>query len=74
MGPSTFNFADAASAAEACGAMIRVADAAAFATTAYALLHDAERCAAMSACALQFAAAHRGATNKTIDLISDLVD
>jgi len=28
----------------------------------------------MSVCALEFAAAHRGATEKTVNLISDLIE
>jgi 3-deoxy-D-manno-octulosonic-acid transferase len=73
MGPSDFNFADAAKQAEAAGAMVRVVDANHFATTARALLDDDERRAAMSQRALAFAAAHRGATEKTVTLITHLL-
>jgi 3-deoxy-D-manno-octulosonic-acid transferase len=73
MGPSDFNFADAAKQAEAAGAMVRVIDANHFATTARALLDDDERRAAMSQHALAFAAAHRGATEKTVALITHLL-
>jgi 3-deoxy-D-manno-octulosonic-acid transferase len=73
MGPSDFNFADAAKQAEAAGAMVRVIDANHFATTARALLDDVERRAAMSQHALTFAASHRGATEKTVTLITHLL-
>ncbi len=70
MGPSTFNFADAAMQAEAAGAMIRVSDANHFAITARELLDDNERVVLMSQRALAFAAQHRGATHKTMDLVT----
>jgi 3-deoxy-D-manno-octulosonic-acid transferase len=73
MGPSDFNFADAAKQAEATGAMIRVIDANQFATTARALLDDDQQRAAMSQRALAFAASHRGATDKTVALITHLL-
>jgi 3-deoxy-D-manno-octulosonic-acid transferase len=73
MGPSDFNFADAANQAEAAGAMIRVIDANHFATTARALLDDEQQRAAMSQRALAFAASHRGATKKTVALITHLL-
>lgn len=73
MGPSDFNFADAAKQAEAAGAMSRVTDAEQFATSARALLDDDERRAAMSQRALAFAASHRGATEKTVMLITHLL-
>lgn len=74
MGPSTFNFAEAASAAVAAGAMIGVNDAEQLVLTAKELLDNTGRRAAMSVCALEFAAAHRGATEKTVNLISDLIE
>ncbi len=74
MGPSTFNFAEAADAAVAAGAMIAVNDAEQLVLSAKELLDNAERRAAMSLHALEFAAAHRGATEKTIKLISDLME
>jgi 3-deoxy-D-manno-octulosonic-acid transferase len=73
MGPSDFNFADAAREAEAAGAMIRVNDATEFAATARKLLDDDDQRAAMSQRALAFAAAHRGATGKTVALIVQLL-
>jgi 3-deoxy-D-manno-octulosonic-acid transferase len=73
MGPSMFNFADAAMQAEAAGAMIRVTDANHFAITAQELLNDNERTVIMSQRALAFAAQHRGATDKTINLVTNLL-
>jgi 3-deoxy-D-manno-octulosonic-acid transferase len=73
MGPSDFNFADAAREAEAAGAMIRVNDATKLAHTARKLLDDDDQRAAISQRALAFAAAHRGATEKTVALIVQLL-
>jgi 3-deoxy-D-manno-octulosonic-acid transferase len=73
MGPSTFNFADAAMQAEASGAMIRVTDANHLAIMARELLDDNERTVIMSQRALAFAAQHRGATDRTINLVTNLL-
>jgi 3-deoxy-D-manno-octulosonic-acid transferase len=73
MGPSTFNFADAAAQAEAADAMIRVSDANHLAITARELLDDDARTVIMSQHALAFAAQHRGATDKTINLVTTLL-
>ena len=73
MGPSDFNFVDAAKQAEAIGAMIRISDANHWAITARELLDDSERAAIMSERALAFAAQHQGATNKTMDLVTHLL-
>lgn len=69
MGPSDFNFADAAKQAEQTGAMVRVGDANHLAITARQLLGDNGRTVIMSEHALAFAALHRGATKKTMDLV-----
>lgn len=69
MGPSDFNFADAAREAEAAGAMIRVNNATELAHAARNLLDDDLQRTAMSERALAFAGSHRGATEKTIALI-----
>jgi 3-deoxy-D-manno-octulosonic-acid transferase len=61
MGPSTFNFNDAAELSLTAGASLRVADLSAGVATADALLRDTPRRAALSAAALRFAAQHRGA-------------
>ena len=70
MGPSDFNFVDAAKQAEATGAMIRVSDANHLAITARAFLDDSGRAVIMSERALAFAAQHRGATSKTMDFVT----
>ena len=64
MGPHTFNFADAAERALAAGAALRVADVegGVAAATALAADPDSARRAQQSRQALDFAAAHRGAT------------
>jgi 3-deoxy-D-manno-octulosonic-acid transferase len=73
MGPSDFNFADAAKQAEAAGAVIRISDANHLAITARELLDDNGRTVIMSERALAFAAHHRGATDKTINLVTHLL-
>jgi 3-deoxy-D-manno-octulosonic-acid transferase len=70
MGASDFNFADAAREAREAGALLTVADADQFASAARELLHDEARCAQMSASALAFANTHRGATQKTLAVIT----
>jgi 3-deoxy-D-manno-octulosonic-acid transferase len=61
MGPSTFNFAEAAEQSLAAGAAVRVADAAAGVERVLALLADAEQRRAMAHAGLAFSRAHRGA-------------
>ncbi len=66
MGPHTFNFAQAAERSLAAGAALRVADIGAAVQQALALVQDPadpDR-AAMAACALTFAAEHRGAAER----------
>lgn len=69
LGPSTFNFAEAAANALACGAAIPVIDADDFVTKATGLLKDDARRAAMSTAGVEFTQAHRGATERTMRLI-----
>jgi 3-deoxy-D-manno-octulosonic-acid transferase len=69
LGPSTFNFSEAAANALACGAAISVSGADDFVAKAVALLNDEPRRAAMSAAGREFAQAHRGATERTMQLI-----
>ena len=66
MGPHTFNFLDAADLAEAAGTAKRVADMAGAVQAALLLVkdHQAQKNAAVSG--LEFAARHRGATEKTL--------
>jgi 3-deoxy-D-manno-octulosonic-acid transferase len=73
MGPSTFNFADAARHAAEAGALLPVDSADALAEEAYALLHDQPRRDRMAASASAFATAHRGATAKTMAVIAPLL-
>jgi 3-deoxy-D-manno-octulosonic-acid transferase len=69
MGPSTFNFAEAARAARAAGALIQVADADEAMRAAQTLFDDADACARHAQAAHEFTLAHHGATQKTIALI-----
>ena len=64
MGPHTFNFAQAAEQALAAGAALREPDMAAAVWRAVALARGAQR-SAISANALAFANAHRGAAERT---------
>jgi 3-deoxy-D-manno-octulosonic-acid transferase len=61
VGPSTFNFEEAADGAIAAGAAVRVPDAPAAMAAALAISHDAPRREAMGEAARAFVAAHRGA-------------
>ncbi|MDR2786773.1 MAG: lipid IV(A) 3-deoxy-D-manno-octulosonic acid transferase [Candidatus Accumulibacter sp.] len=69
VGPHTYNFAQAAEDALACGAARRVTDAEDAARTARALLADRAALAAMRKAALEFSQAHRGATARTIAIV-----
>jgi 3-deoxy-D-manno-octulosonic-acid transferase len=73
IGPSTFNFADAAANALGCGAAIAVTDADDFVTKATGLLKDDARRAAMRAAGIEFTQAHRGATARTMQLIEEVL-
>ena len=64
MGPSTFNFAEAAALSLAAGASVRVADMAGGVALAIAWLADAPALAQRSRDALAFAAQHRGAAQR----------
>jgi len=65
MGPSTFNFAEAAELALAAGAATRVDDMEQAVAAAVALMADPPRREAMAQAALAFAAANRGAVQRT---------
>ena len=69
IGPHTHNFAEAAESAVAAGAALRVLDAADLLRQASALLASPKVTERMSAAALEFSGAHRGATKKLLDLI-----
>ncbi len=70
LGPSTHNFAEAAEQALAAGAATAVPDADAAVALALELLADDARRAAMGAAGEQFAARHRGATQRTLARLS----
>ena len=70
IGHSTFNFAAASEAAVACGAARRIDSAETLLAEAAALLADPPARAAMAAAGRDFAARHRGATARTLEIIS----
>jgi 3-deoxy-D-manno-octulosonic-acid transferase len=65
LGPSTFNFAEAAELSLAAGASLRVPDMEHAVTTALKLVEKPERREAMAQAALAFASANRGAAERT---------
>jgi 3-deoxy-D-manno-octulosonic-acid transferase len=70
IGPSTRNFAEAAREAIACGAARSIRDADDLVNQVTAILADAEARRAMGAAGRAFAARHRGATARTLEMIS----
>ena len=73
LGPSTFNFAQAAELALAAGAAVQARDAASAVDAACALLGEPERRKRMSEAGRAFCAAHRGATARTMALVERLL-
>jgi 3-deoxy-D-manno-octulosonic-acid transferase len=73
IGPSTFNFTDAARNALAAGAARQCADANSLVTTAQELLIDTAACARMSEAGRTFTAQHRGATQRTLALVERFI-
>jgi 3-deoxy-D-manno-octulosonic-acid transferase len=69
IGPSTFNFAEAAREALAAGAALPIRDAGHLAATAIELLDDKTRREQMGEAGLSFTTRHRGATDRTMALI-----
>ncbi len=69
IGPHTFNFAEITRQAETAGAALRIAGAEALAEAVAALLADRARRQAMAAAGKQFATAHRGATQRTLQIL-----
>ena len=69
MGPSTFNFSEAARLADDQGAMVKVNDAVEALRAAKRLLQDVAASKAMSEAGLKLVAANRGATDRTVDLV-----
>ncbi len=70
IGPHTWNFAEAAAAAVACGAALRVQDVAQLKQAVVALHADAERRRHMAAAGIAYANAHRGATQRVMAMIA----
>lgn len=73
LGPSTYNFEEAAEAAAAAGAAQRVTDAATAIGAAQRMLDDSAALARAARDALDFASRHRGATQRTIEVIGPLL-
>lgn len=72
MGPSTFNFSEAAELSLAAGASLRVPDMAAGVASAIALLGQSDRLAQLSSRARHFASQHRGAAQRMAQRIAPL--
>jgi len=73
IGPSAYNFAQAAALAIESGAALRVRDADDLIGTMHALLADEPRRQRMSAAGRAFSTAHRGATARTMALVERLM-
>ncbi|MFN6961094.1 MAG: glycosyltransferase, partial [Rhodocyclaceae bacterium] len=73
IGPSTFNFAEAALGALAAGAARQCPDAGSLVAAALALLADPASRARMGKAGREFAARHRGATEKTLALVERFI-
>jgi len=74
LGPSTFNFMQAANDALAAGAAVQVETATQALVVFDELSRDDAHRAAMAAAARGFAAAHRGATKRTVAMIRGVLD
>ena len=73
IGPSTFNFAQAAAQALEAGAAQSVADADDAIATGLSILADASRKQAMAEAGTDFASRHRGATERTVAVLTPLM-
>ncbi|MEX3954908.1 lipid IV(A) 3-deoxy-D-manno-octulosonic acid transferase [Trinickia sp. EG282A] len=73
IGPHVFNFSQATADAVAAGAAVQVADPAALARALDQLFADRPRRVAMGAAASAFAARHRGATARTVEVLLALL-
>ena len=69
MGPSTYNFADAARLAREASAMVAVTDTDGLMHAARTLFNDVEDLGRHAIAAREFSQAHRGATQKTMELL-----
>ncbi len=74
VGPHTFNFEQATHDAIEAGAAVRVADATDAIATMASIAFDRARQRRMSAAALQFAGAHRGATARTLARLAPFIE
>ncbi|MCX7174907.1 MAG: lipid IV(A) 3-deoxy-D-manno-octulosonic acid transferase [Proteobacteria bacterium] len=74
LGPSVFNFAEAARAALACGAARQVENAQALMVAAAELLGDAEARRRMGKAGRAFVAQHRGASVRTLALLAQVLE
>ncbi len=74
IGLHTFNFAGVSEDAIAAQAAWRVMDAAHLLQKASYLMRHTDECNAMGECAFAFAAQHRGATARTVDLLQSLLE
>jgi 3-deoxy-D-manno-octulosonic-acid transferase len=73
IGPSTYNFAQAAAEAAAAGAVVQVADADELVREAGRLLADRTARERMGEAGRRFCAAHRGATGRTMAIVERLL-
>ncbi|MFD1557863.1 lipid IV(A) 3-deoxy-D-manno-octulosonic acid transferase [Paraburkholderia silviterrae] len=73
IGPHVFNFTQATADAVAAGAALQVQDPADLARALRELFNDKPRRVAMGAAAAAFAARHRGATGRTVDVLTTLL-
>lgn len=73
IGPSTFNFAEAAREALACGAARQIMDADELVQQANCLLADAHQRQNMSLAGREFVLRHRGATARSLSLVANLL-
>jgi 3-deoxy-D-manno-octulosonic-acid transferase len=72
MGPHTFNFAQAAEMAQAAGAALRCADIPDALSQSTVLVADAAALATARKAALDWSAAHQGATRRTLDALDSV--
>ena len=73
LGPHTYNFAQAAAAAIACGAALRVQHADDLVHLLNVLMYDAERSQAMGAAGRRFVQENQGATERALSLIDTIL-
>ena len=73
LGPHVHNFSEAARLAVECGAAVQVADANEAIRTSLALLDDPARLEAMKSAGLAFCAAHRGATQRHLEVLRAII-